>query len=141
MEFIRFPCLWPNVLFLSQYPIQYTTLNLVIPCYAFLGSSLLWQFFRFLVSEDLDNWEFCMLAFTLDPKLLLVLSWKVFITFFFQGTSNQVSTICVVDFPMAIVELASQLCHRGGTHVPLWSPENQDHLYLWGIHGSSRSIL
>ena len=35
-----------------------------------------------------------MLVFTLDSEMLLTLSWKVFISFFFQRTSNQVSTQC-----------------------------------------------
>ena len=62
-----------------------------------------------------------MLAFTLDPELLLGLFWKVFITSFFQGTSNQVSTVSVVDFLMAIVELATRLYHMV-THIFLPEP-------------------
>ena len=35
----------------------------------------------------------------------------MFITSFFQGTSNQVSTVSVIDFPMSIVELATWFYH------------------------------
>ena len=41
LDFIRFPWFLPNVLLLSQYPIQDSTLNLVLPCYTLLGSTLL----------------------------------------------------------------------------------------------------
>ena len=60
LDFINFLWFLPNVHLLSQYPIQDTTLNSVDLYYAFLGSSLLWQVFRFFVSEDTDNLEFCL---------------------------------------------------------------------------------
>ena len=58
-----------------------------------------------------------MLVFTLDPEMLLTLSWKVLISFFFQKTSNEVSTISAVDFLMSMVELISWFSRRGDTQV------------------------
>ena len=60
-----------------------------------------------------------MLIFTLDPEMLLTLLLKVLISFFFQKTSNEVSTISAVDFLMAMVELISWFSHRGDTQVRL----------------------
>ena len=141
LDLIRFPWFLANILCCSSIPIQDATVNLVIPCSAFLGSSLLWQYFSFLVSEDLDKWQFCILAFTLDPEMLLTLSWKVSMIFFFWRTSNLLSTTSVVDFPMAVLEYISWLFHWGDTHVSFLSPEDQDNLYLWSIDGSSKTIL
>ena len=60
-----------------------------------------------------------MLVFTLDPEMLLTLLLKVLISFFFQKTSNEVSTISAVDFLMAMVELISWFSRRCDTQVRL----------------------
>ena len=44
---------------------------------------------------------------------------KFFISFFFQKTSNEVSTISAVDFLMAMVELISWFSRRCDTQVRL----------------------
>ena len=80
-----------------------------------------------------------MLDFTLDPELLLVLFWKVFITSFFQGTSNQVSTVSVVDFPIAIVELATRLYHMV-THIFLLEPRGS-RLFVFMRHMWQQLLL
>jgi hypothetical protein len=49
----------------------------------------------------------------------LTLLLKVLISFFFQKTSNEVSTISAVDFLMAMVELISWFSHRCDTQVRL----------------------
>ena len=69
----RLPYFLPNILLLSQDPNQDSTFNLVIPCYNFLGSSWLWQFFRLLVFEDFDSLGSCVLSFTLGLQMLLLL--------------------------------------------------------------------